>query len=308
MPEGRELTRVHELIREMRVAEAMTCNVVTVAPETPMSELRDLLRSNRISGVPVVDGDKVEGIISIEDFIKWLSEGSPEGAVHERMTRETIVAQDSEPLLHAVRRIEDRGFGRLPVLDAPEGRLVGVISKGDIVEGLLKKLELDYHEEELQRYTGDWLFDDIIADRAGLDLEYQLAGGDVRNAGSCSSRLRKTLKLLGLHPDPLRRIAITAYEAEMNVAIYTDGGRMNANVTPREVVIVVADHGPGIADVKAAMRPGYSTAPEWVRELGFGAGMGLHNIETCADEVKLTSEVGVGTRLEARITVDGAAT
>jgi anti-sigma regulatory factor (Ser/Thr protein kinase) len=73
------------------------------------------------------------------------------------------------------------------------------------------------------------------------------------------------------------------------------------------VVIVVSDHGPGIADIEAALRPGYSTAPEWVRELGFGAGMGLHNVNSCADEMRLTSEVGSGTRLEARISTDEAA-
>ncbi len=145
------------------------------------------------------------------------------------------------------------------------------------------------------------------SDRSRLTLEYGIVGGDVRNAGTSASRLRKTIARLGLRPHELRRVAIVAYEAEMNAAIYAGGGGIEASVGPSEVVIVVTDSGPGIPDVEAAMREGYSTAPEWVRELGFGAGMGLNNIKSCADGMELTSEVGVGTRLEARIVVNRSA-
>ncbi len=307
MPGEKGLTRVQELIREMKVAEAMTREVVTVEPGTPMSRLREVLRSKHISGTPVVEGEKVLGIVSIEDFINWLGEGGRDVPVLERMTRDVTVVRSEEPLIHAISKLEGHGFGRLPVVESSERKLVGIITKGDVIEGLLKKLEVDYHEEETQRYTGEWLFDDVFADRAGLNLKYHVVGGDVKNAGSCASRLRKTLARLGIHPHALRRVAIATYEAEMNVAIYTDGGEISASVGPREGVIVVTDSGPGISDVEEAMRPGYSTAPEWVRELGFGAGMGLNNIRTCADEMKLTSDVGIGTRLEARIATDGSA-
>ena len=93
-----------------------------------------------------------------------------------------------------------------------------------------------------------------------------------------------------------------------NVVIYADGGRIDAKVAPDEIVIVVGDSGPGIPDVEKALQPGFSTAADWVRELGFGAGMGLNNIRNCVDEMELTSEVGVGTRLETRITLDRSAT
>ena len=304
MPGEKGLTRVQELIREMKVAEAMTREVVTVEPGTPMSRLREVLRSKHISGTPVVEGEKVLGIVSIEDFINWLGEGGRDVPVLERMTRDVTVVRSEEPLIHAISKLEGHGFGRLPVVESSERKLVGIITKGDVIEGLLKKLEVDYHEEETQRYTGEWLFDDVFADRAGLNLKYHVVGGDVKNAGSCASRLRKTLARLGIHPHALRRVAIATYEAEMNVAIYTDGGEISASVGPHEVVIVVTDSGPGIPDVEEAIRPGFSTAAEWVRELGFGAGMGLDNIRNCADEMKLTSEVDVGTRLEVRITLD----
>ena len=301
------LSRIQELVREMKVAEAMTRDVVTVAPETPMSQLREILRSKRISGTPVVKGDEVVGIISIEDFINWLCEGGRNVSVGERMTREMTAVQAAEPLIHAISKLEGHGFGRLPVIESQGGKLVGIITKGDIIEGLLNKLHVDFHQEEVRRYRGDWLFDDVFADSAELSLDYDVAGGDVKNAGTGASRLRKTLARLGTHPQVLRRVAIATYEAEMNVAIYADGGHIKASVGPQQVVIVVTDSGPGIPDVEEAMRPGYSTAPEWVRELGFGAGMGLQNIKTCSDEMDLSSEIGVGTRLEVRISVDGRA-
>ena len=307
MAEIRGLSKVQELICKMKVAEAMTRKVVTVGPKTPMSQLRDILRSNRISGTPVVEGGRAVGVISIEDFINWLCEGGRDVVVGERMTRDVSTVQGEEPLIRAVSKLEGRGYGRLPVVKGREGHLVGIITKGDIIEGLLKKLEVDYHEEEVQRYRGDWLFNEVHADRSGLTLEYDVPGGDVKNAGSSASRLRRTLAWLGMHPHELRRVAIIAYEAEMNVAIYTEGGQIVARVGPKEVLVVVTDSGPGIPDVEAALRPGFSTAPEWVRELGFGAGMGLDNIRRCADEMKLDPEVGVGTRLEARIEVDGNA-
>ncbi|HID90168.1 MAG TPA: serine/threonine protein kinase, partial [Anaerolineales bacterium] len=104
----------------------------------------------------------------------------------------------------------------------------------------------------------------------------------------------------------VRRVAIASYEAEMNIVIYADEGEITAEVRPEQIRIVAADKGPGIPDIEKAMEPGFSTAPEWVRELGFGAGMGLPNIENCADEMNLESTVGVGTRLEILIYLQSA--
>jgi len=101
-----------------------------------------------------------------------------------------------------------------------------------------------------------------------------------------------------------RRVAIAAYEAEMNLIIHTDnGGELIAEIQPEVIRIVATDNGPGIPDIEQAMQPGFSTAPNWIRELGFGAGMGLANIKKCSDSMKLESQVGVGTRLEIVIKV-----
>jgi anti-sigma regulatory factor (Ser/Thr protein kinase) len=106
-----------------------------------------------------------------------------------------------------------------------------------------------------------------------------------------------------LHPEVVRRVAIATYEAEMNLVIYAGGGRIRVRIGPQEIFVRVADSGPGIEDVDKAMQPGFSTAPEWVRELGFGAGMGLCNIRRCATRMDLKSTVGVGTQLGIHVSV-----
>ena len=303
MPEKVQFTRTQELVYEMKAGEVMTSRVVTVTPETSMNELREVLRSNRISGTPVVSKGRLVGIISIEDFIKWLANGPPKATVGERMTQAVITVYDDELLVQVVSMLDRHGFGRLPVIQRKQKKLVGIVTRGDIMEGLLHKLEIGYQEQEIRRWRVSHSFEDIIADRTKLVLQYHVVGQDFKKAGSGAIRLKKTLGRLGIHPRVLRRAGIIAYEAEMNIVIYTDGGELMAKVEPGLITIEARDNGPGIADVQLALTPGYSTAADWVRELGFGAGMGLCNIKECADETNLDSTVGKGTRLEAKIAI-----
>ena len=298
-------TKVQELVYELKVRDAVTKNVITAGPETLMSELREILRSNQISGVPVMEGDKLIGIISIEDFINWSAGDRIDCPIKDKMTREVKALYEDEPLIHAVSRLDKTGFGRFPVVNR-HGRLVGILSKGDIIERLLRKLEIDYHEEEIHRYRASHIFEDIVADKVLLTFQSHIKGQDFDRAGEASSSLKKTLHRLGIHPQIVRRAAIASYEAEMNVVIYTNGGDVIAQVRPDQINIFVSDSGPGIEDVEKAMQPGYSTASEWVRELGFGAGMGLVNIKKCADKMNLTSKVGQGTYLKISIDLKDA--
>jgi CBS domain-containing protein/anti-sigma regulatory factor (Ser/Thr protein kinase) len=295
-------TKVQELVYELKVRDAVTKNVITTSPETLMSELRKILRSNQISGVPVMDGDKLIGIISIEDFINWLAGDHIDCPIRDKMTREVKTLHEDEPLIHAVSRLDKTGFGRFPVINR-HGKLVGILSKGDIIERLLRKLEIDYHEEEIRRYRASHIFEDIVADKVLLTFQFHIKGQDFDRAGEASSSLKKTLQRLGIHPQIVRRAAIASYEAEMNVVIYTNGGDVIVQVRPDQINVFVSDSGPGIEDVEKAMQPGYSTASEWVRELGFGAGMGLVNIKKCADKIDLTSKVGQGTHLKISIDI-----
>jgi anti-sigma regulatory factor (Ser/Thr protein kinase)/predicted transcriptional regulator len=282
----------------------MEDNVFTVNPQTHMSELQDILQEKRISGTPVLDKGKLVGIISIDDFIRWLAGREEDCPISEKMTSDVQTLYADEPLIHAVNKFEKHGFGRFAVIDRQDKRLRGIITKGDIIEGLLKKLEIDYHKEETQGERIQRFFEDIYADRIALLFQYDVAGRDFKRAGESSSRLKATLGRLGLHPQVIRRVAIATYEAEMNLIIYTDGGRIRVRVEPHEILVKVEDSGPGIPDIEKALQPGYSTAPDWVRELGFGAGMGLNNISNCADRMNLKSTAGKGTRLSFHIFVE----
>ncbi|MHC4507950.1 MAG: CBS domain-containing protein [Planctomycetota bacterium] len=308
MPADSKIGKTQELVYEIRVGDVMKGNVITVSPQTPMSELRNILREKRVSGTPVMDKDKLVGIISLDDFIRWMAEREPDCPVGEKMTRDVRTLYADEPLIHAVIRFEQFGFGRFPVIDRESQKLRGIITKGAIVEGLLKKLEIDHcKEEEVYHHRIRHFFEDILADKIALFFRYDVTGHDFNRAGENASRLKSTLQRLGLAPQIIRRVAIATYEAEMNLIIYTDGGKIRVQVEPHEIVVRVDDSGPGIPDVEKALRPGYSTAPEWVRELGFGAGMGLDNIRKCASKMGLRSTVGKGTQLRIHIsTEDGA--
>jgi CBS domain-containing protein/anti-sigma regulatory factor (Ser/Thr protein kinase) len=304
----KKISKIQELVYEIRVGDVMKRNVITVSPQSPMSQLREILRDKRVSGTPVVEDNKLVGIISIEDFIKWLAGREPDCPISDKMIRNVQTLYADEPLTQAVNKFEQYGFGRFAVIDQEDNRLVGIITKGTIVEGLLKKLEIDqYKEEEIYRHRIKRFFDDILADKASLFFRYDVPGHDFKRAGEGASRLKATLRRLGLAPQVVRRVAIATYEAEMNLIIYTDGGTISVRVEPHEVRVRVSDSGPGIPDIDKALEPGYSTAPEWVRELGFGAGMGLDNIRKCATKMGLRSTVGKGTQLSIHISVENGA-
>jgi serine/threonine-protein kinase RsbT len=135
--------------------------------------------------------------------------------------------------------------------------------------------------------------------------EFPVKGGDFAKAGAAACEIKELLKDLGLDPATVRRAAIVAYEAEMNVIMYAWHARMDLTVSLGEVRLTVDDHGPGIPDVELALTEGYSTATVEMRELGFGAGMGLPNIKKNADVFAIDSEVGRGTRLDITIRTNG---
>ena len=294
---SKEITKLQELAYELKVEQAMTEEVITISPHATMDEFREVLRANRISGTPVVEEGDVIGIVSIEDLVKAMAAGEMNAMVGEKMTPQPAVIYADEPLVHAVSRFSKLRFGRFPVVNR-EGDLVGIITEGDIARAMLRRLEVDYREEEIHRYRASHIFEDIIADDLALVFGYRVASGDINRAGEASSGLKRTLNRLGIHPQAIRRVAVATYEAEMNIVIFTDGGEIVAEVGPDRIRIEALDKGPGIPDIEQAMQPGFSTAPIWVQEMGFGAGMGLPNIQHCADEMRLESTVGVGTHLE----------
>lgn len=136
-----------------------------------------------------------------------------------------------------------------------------------------------------------------MSNEQAIALEFPLEGANFDIAGEASSKIKRVLQQIGVSADVIRRIAISSYEAEMNVIIHAKQGQIRVWIYSDRTKVIVEDEGPGIADVKQAMEEGYSTAPDHIRELGFGAGMGLPNMAKCADEFDIYSEVGTGTKI-----------
>ena len=135
-----------------------------------------------------------------------------------------------------------------------------------------------------------------------IRFHYDVDGENFTSAGEASVAVKKKLRQLGYPPDVIRKVSIAMYEGEINMVIHANGGAADVEVYDDKIVIILADHGPGIPNVELAMREGYSTARENIRALGFGAGMGLPNMKKYTDDMKIDTEVGVGTTIT--MTVD----
>ena len=134
-----------------------------------------------------------------------------------------------------------------------------------------------------------------------MHQEYTVVEGDFVNAGKASSSVKKTLKQLNVDPQVVKRVVVALYEAEVNAIAHAYVGKVLVDIDPDRIKMVVADKGPGIPDIAWAMEEGHSTARPEVRDMGFGAGMGLPNMQKNVDKLNVTSEVGVGTTVEMEV-------
>ena len=138
-----------------------------------------------------------------------------------------------------------------------------------------------------------------------LKLHYDVPGDDFTRAGEASGAVKRKLKLLGVDAQIVRKVAIAMYEGEINMVIHAGGGEADVEITPDRIVIVLTDRGNGIPDVEKAMEEGFSTAPDNIRSLGFGAGMGLPNTKKYTDELDIETEIGKGTTLRMTVFISG---
>ena len=136
-----------------------------------------------------------------------------------------------------------------------------------------------------------------------LSFRFSVDGENFTSAGQASVQVKKNLRQLGLDPEIIRRVSIAMYEGEINMVIHAGGGVAEVNVAEEFVEIILEDHGPGIADIEQAMQAGFSTAPDKIRSLGFGAGMGLPNMKRYTDYMNIESKVGEGTRVTMRVNI-----
>ncbi len=295
--DAHEISRVEELSYDLKINDVMTRDVKTVAPELPMSNVLEILRVGQISGVPVVQNGEMAGILSIEDIVRAMEKNDLAAPVDKYMSRRVVSVNNYDSVVKAIETFSANRKGRLPVVDE-SGKLVGIITKGDITRGILNALQRDYHEEELRRYRASHLFEDITSNRTSLILRYDIKARDYINGGQASSHIKRALLRLGANPQLARQCGIAIYEAEMNLIIHTDhGGTIRVQIEPHRILMQTTDDGPGIIDVNKALTPGWSTATQEVRDMGFGAGMGLVNIQRCVDKMTLDSSPGKGTKL-----------
>jgi CBS domain-containing protein len=291
-----DLSLVSELVYQLKTRDAMRRDLISCRPEDTLRDVQNLLRANRISGVPVVkDGDLV-GIVSIEDIIKALDKGYIDETVEKWMTRDVVTVRVDTPLRQAVDYFERFQFGRLPVVDA-EGKPVGIVTPEDIVFRLMIELtriaeEAERRHQELQARTGQ-----LEPPAGSFKQAFAIRAGDYENAGVASAVVKQELRRRGVEASVARRAAIALYEAETNIIIHSIGGSISVEIADDRLTAEAVDWGPGIPNLELAMTPGYSTASEFVRALGFGAGMGLPNIKRCVDRFHIESVPNEGTQL-----------
>ena len=302
--DARKVSVAQILVYELRVRDAMSKPLITAAPGDSLRSIQNLMKARRISGVPITDGDKLLGLISIEDIINALSKAYIDEPAEKHMARSVIALRDHFSLVRAVAEFDRHEFGRFPVLDSND-RLVGVITRGDITNCLMHHLERRAEEAVAHEAT-------LLAERSADEkakrvvVRAHVKSGDFDTAGRLSQRIRQVLRNRGIDPDARRRAAIVAYEAETNIIIHSIGGEITATIYPDRIVIDAVDGGPGIENIDLAMQEGWSTAGPLARSLGFGAGMGLPNIKKCSDRFEIHSEMGPGTQLHSEILLQKA--
>ncbi len=285
---------IMEVILRLKIKDAMVTKVITAGRDASMRDIQKLMKKNAISGVPIIDHDRLIGMVSVNDIIHALDKGHIEEPVHDHMTKSLVVLEDDMPLSFAVSYFDKYSYRRFPVIDKNR-KFVGMLSSRDVLSVMLQQLNLEIKELE----------DKIVSERVELPnqimRDFFIKKFDFENAGKASFELKKVLKEKNVHAAVIRRASVASYELELNIAIHSDGGRIVFLLDDEKIEIIANDTGPGIDDVEKVTEEGYSTANEWIRSLGFGAGMGIPNTKRVSDEFEITSEIGKGTSVKSVI-------
>lgn len=287
-------TAVLELIYRLKVKDVMTSHIHTTERTATMRQVRNILKDNSITGMPVVENKRILGIVSMEDVLQALDTGSIDAAVEQHMSKKLIVLEEDMPVFFAISYFGRYSYRRFPVINT-QNELVGIVTSRDITTKLL--IEANNEIERLERETG------APPEQYSGQIErwFKVYRFDFENAGYASTEIKKILKARSIDSRTARRIAISAYELEMNLVVHSNGGSIHFLMDDYQVLVQADDTGPGIEDVNAALTEGFTTATEWIRSLGFGAGMGLPNVQRVSDEFYLTSEPSRGTHAKSII-------
>jgi CBS domain-containing protein/anti-sigma regulatory factor (Ser/Thr protein kinase) len=281
-----------ELLFKLRIRDVMTRDLITVTRHDTLRRVQQLMKQNSITGIPVVENKRLFGLVSIDDIINALDTGYIDDMVEKHMTTNVVVVEDDMPLSIAISYFSKYPYGRFPVLNR-ENEAVGIITSRNINTSILLELFKELNKMESKA------LDVQSPDAMRLLKVYHIKQYDFENAGKASNEIKNELQKRNIDPKIIRRIAVACYELEMNQVVHSEGGTITCNMTPEEVQITAQDWGPGIENVDLAMQEGYTTANDWVKSLGFGAGMGLPNARRMSDEFYIHSSVGVGTTVKS---------
>jgi len=290
-------TVILELIYRLKVKDVMCREVTTAGRNTPLREIQQTMRRRGITGMPIAESGRLFGIVSMDDIIRALEGGYIDESAEMHMSRKLIFLEEDMPVSFAISYFEKYSYHRFPILDKTN-KLVGIITSRDIITRLL--VEINKEMERIERISIP--APDALQGKASM--EFRVIRNDFENAGHASTEIKKLLKQRGTDVKIIRRVSIAAYELEMNLVVHSDGGTISIEIDEQKIVIVSRDGGPGIQDVELALKEGWTTANEWIRSLGFGAGMGLPNCRRVADQFTLVSHtdgVECGTVARAEI-------
>jgi CBS-domain-containing membrane protein/anti-sigma regulatory factor (Ser/Thr protein kinase) len=297
-----DLARYASLFEDIRAADIMTTMVTTLPPEKKISHAKEMMNIKRFSGIPIVDHSRhLIGIVTVEDIIHALEFNRLGEPIGNMMTRNVVAVHRDDRLADIVRIFEKHRFGRFPVVD-DDNVLCGIITREDILNGVLDKFNLIYVHDQKRISTLNSEYSIITGKKLTMDaaeFHYNIDTGDFDSAGSGAVLLKTFLSNKGFPSEIIRRAGVAAYEAETNVIIHSHGsGDIYCFLHDDMVMVRVLDNGIGIENLEVAMKEGYSTASDYIRELGFGAGMGITNMQRFSDKLVILSEKNVGTQVE----------
>ncbi len=290
---------IRELITRLRISDVMCQKIYTAKPEDTLRVVQHLMRDCGVSGIPIVDDERyLMGMVTVDDIINALDRGHINDSVSNHMTSKLVTLEAHLPLAVGLSYFEKHPYRRFPVLNR-EGKLAGIVSGRDILGTLLSEInrEVDKLEELLP--------EDKIHKTEFFYRKFQVVSRDMEKAGTASAEIKKFCTRSGFPRKLCRRIAVAAFELEINIAVHSEGGYLTVIRDSENIQIIAKDHGPGIDDLEKALTEGFSTANDWVRSYGFGAGMGLPNIKRVADIFHISSSIKQGTIVTATFDLHG---
>ncbi|MFC1467540.1 CBS domain-containing protein [Verrucomicrobiota bacterium] len=283
-----------DIVFKTHIRDIMATDIVTAPRTATMREVQQIMKESGLTGVPIAEDGVLFGIITIDNLFNAINDEKSDASVTEYMVSRLITLEDDMPLSYAISYFNKYPFRRFPVVDKA-GKLVGLVTTRDINVSLLSKLFSKLKELEAAAEK-----DEVVGPER-MRKVYRLYQHDFENAGQASTEIKAFLQKKGVPSKLIRRVAVAAYELEINIVAHSEGGTLTVMVTDDFVRIISQDTGPGISDIDAAMTEGFSTANDWVKSLGFGAGMGLPNIKRVSDVFDIQSIVGAGTTVKSCI-------